>query len=103
MTDPAEPSLRLGFDETRTKVILRVQEEGQNHLVRLTARFDTGSQRGMLAAEIDLEDFLSHLTLINHWHDPADFVRTRSDGAGRRVSAGLPGGRISAGRRESRT
>ncbi|WP_445269233.1 DEAD/DEAH box helicase [Streptomyces sp. DSM 41634] len=71
MTAPAEPSLRLGFDESRTKVILRVQAEDQNHLVRLTARFDSGSQRGTLAAEIDLEDFLSHLTLINHWHDPA--------------------------------
>ncbi|MFI1647942.1 DEAD/DEAH box helicase [Streptomyces avidinii] len=71
MTDSAEPSLRLGFDETRTKVILRVQPEDQSHLVRLTARFGSGSQRGTLAAEIDLEDFLSHLTLVNHWRDPA--------------------------------
>ncbi|WP_405687610.1 DEAD/DEAH box helicase [Streptomyces sp. NBC_00057] len=71
MADPAEPSLRLGFDESRTKVILRAQPESHEQLVRLAARFSSGSQRGSLSAEVDLEDFLSHLTLLNQWHDPS--------------------------------
>ncbi|MEU2679126.1 DEAD/DEAH box helicase [Streptomyces sp. NPDC007107] len=71
MTAPAEPSLQLSFHETRTKVILRARSESHEQLVRLTALFGSGSQRGKLAAEIDLEDFLSHLSVLNHWHDPA--------------------------------
>ncbi|WP_203186477.1 DEAD/DEAH box helicase [Streptomyces pratensis] len=71
MTAPAEPSLRLSFHETRTKVILRTQPESHEQLVRLTARFGSGSQRGTLAAEVDLEDFLSNLAVLNQWHDPA--------------------------------
>ncbi|MFF4451098.1 DEAD/DEAH box helicase [Streptomyces goshikiensis] len=71
MLDTAEPSLRLGFDETRTKVVFRVPPGGQVHLVRLIAWFNSGSQRGNLAADVDLEDFLSRLTLLGRWHDPA--------------------------------
>ncbi|WP_405709641.1 DEAD/DEAH box helicase [Streptomyces xanthophaeus] len=71
MLDTALPSLRLAFDETKTKVVFRALPGGQGHLVRLVARFDTGTQRGSLAAEVDLEDFLSRLTLLGHWHDPA--------------------------------
>ncbi|MFF3858504.1 DEAD/DEAH box helicase [Streptomyces sp. NPDC002209] len=71
MLDTEEPSLRLGFDETRTKVLFRALPGDQGHLVRLIARFGSGSQRGNLAAEVDLEDFLSRLPLLGHWHDPA--------------------------------
>ncbi|MEV7613460.1 DEAD/DEAH box helicase [Streptomyces sp. NPDC089799] len=66
-----EPSLRLGFDETRTKVVFRALPGDQPQLVRLIARFSSGTQRGNLAAEVDLEEFLSRLTLLSHWHDPA--------------------------------
>ncbi|WLQ66213.1 DEAD/DEAH box helicase [Streptomyces sp. NBC_01208] len=71
MTVSGEPSLRLSFHETRTKVILRAQSESHEQLVRLAARFGSGSQRGALAAEVDLEDFLSHLAFLSQWHDPA--------------------------------
>ncbi|MFJ2702081.1 DEAD/DEAH box helicase [Streptomyces sp. NPDC087428] len=71
MTHPVAQSLQLSFDESRTKIVLRTQPENHASLVKLTARFSSGSQRGALAAEIDLEDFLSHLTLLNQWHDPS--------------------------------
>ncbi|MET9322861.1 DEAD/DEAH box helicase [Streptomyces sp. NPDC003038] len=107
MTNPAEPSLRLGFDETRTKVVLRVRPDGQEQLVRLTARFGTGSQRGTLAAEIGLEDFLAHLTLLNRWPDPAGVIfapdlMALAEGSVRdsqaveaRLTAGSQGGEVS--------
>lgn len=66
-----EPSLRIGFDQTHTKVVMRVAPDSQVHLVKLVARFSSGGQRGQLAAEVDLEDFLANLTLINSWHDLA--------------------------------
>ncbi|WMX46842.1 DEAD/DEAH box helicase [Streptomyces roseicoloratus] len=71
MTDVSEPSLRLSFDETRTKVVFRACDDGQAHLVRLIARYGSGSQRGALTAEVDLEEFLAQLPLLRHWHDPA--------------------------------
>jgi superfamily II DNA or RNA helicase len=76
MAGTEEPSLRLSFDETRTKVVFRSRADGQEHLVRLIARYASGSQRGALAAEVSLEEFLSQLTLLRHWHDPAGVVFT---------------------------
>ncbi|MDX2559068.1 DEAD/DEAH box helicase [Streptomyces sp. TX20-6-3] len=71
MADTKEPSLRLSFDETRTKVVFRALADGQESLVRFIARYSSGSQRGALAAEVDLEEFLAQLTLLTRWHDPA--------------------------------
>lgn len=71
MSAPAGPSLRISFHESRTKVILRTQPGSHEQLVRLTARFGSGSQRGTQSAEVGLEDFLSHLAVLNQWHDPA--------------------------------
>ncbi|MDX2293994.1 MULTISPECIES: DEAD/DEAH box helicase [Streptomyces] len=71
MPGTAEPSLRIGFDETRTKVVFRSLANGQEHLVRFVARYASGSHRGPQAAEVDLEEFLAQLTLLRHWHDPA--------------------------------
>lgn len=71
MTSSAPSPLRLGFDETRTKVVLRTDQASYSDLVKLAARYSSGSQRGKLAAEVDLEDFLAHLTLVNEWPDLA--------------------------------
>ncbi|GHF99550.1 DEAD/DEAH box helicase [Streptomyces filamentosus] len=86
MADTGEPSLRIGFDETRTKVVFRSLADGQEHLVRFIARYSSGSQRGPQAAEVDLEEFLAQLTLLTHWHDPAGVVfspdlRTLTEGS----------------------
>ncbi|MFD3517243.1 DEAD/DEAH box helicase [Streptomyces sp. NPDC058657] len=88
----AEPSLRIGFDATRTKVVLRAQPSDHQHLVRLSARFGTGSQRGHYAAEVDLEDFLAHLPLLATWHDAARVMfdadlRALAEGSVRDASA----------------
>ncbi|MER8044287.1 DEAD/DEAH box helicase [Streptomyces sp. NPDC094032] len=92
MDDTEERSLRLSFDETRTKVVFRTPEDGQEHLVRFIARYGSGSHRGPLAAEVDLEEFLAQLTLLRHWHDPAgvDFapdLRSLAEGSVRDAQA----------------
>ncbi|MEW1695553.1 DEAD/DEAH box helicase [Streptomyces sp. NPDC093249] len=74
MTGTGEPSLRLSFDASRTKVLLLSRADGQEHLVRFVARYGSGSQRGAQTAEVDLEDFLSQLTLLSHWYDPPGVV-----------------------------
>ncbi|MFD5105988.1 DEAD/DEAH box helicase [Streptomyces cinereoruber] len=74
MAGAEEPSLRISFDETRTKVVFRSLADGQAHLVRFIARYGSGSQRGPQAAEVDLEEFLAQLPLLTHWHDPQGVV-----------------------------
>ncbi|MEF9883145.1 DEAD/DEAH box helicase [Streptomyces sp. P9-A4] len=107
MAGDEEPSLRLDFDETRTKVVFRAQADGQEHLVRFVARYGSGSQRGTLAAEVDLEEFLSQLTLLRHWHDPASVrfapdLQSLAEGSVRdsqaveaRINAGTQGTEVS--------
>ncbi|MFI0775900.1 DEAD/DEAH box helicase [Streptomyces sp. NPDC021212] len=70
MTHPAGSVLKIGFDETRTKAVLRATPDCQEQLVRLTARFGSGSQRGQFAAEVDLEEFLANLMVLNTWPEP---------------------------------
>ncbi|WP_171168341.1 DEAD/DEAH box helicase [Streptomyces sp. I05A-00742] len=62
-----ETSLHLGFDDTRTKVILRTTEKYRQDLVQLAARFRTGGQLGQLAASVELEDLLSGLSNLSSW------------------------------------
>ncbi|MEV8548896.1 DEAD/DEAH box helicase [Streptomyces glaucescens] len=72
MTSPvSEKSLRLGFDETRTRVVLRTTESFQQELVQLAARFRTGGQLGPLSASISLDELLADLGLLGTWSDPA--------------------------------
>ncbi|MEU9965251.1 DEAD/DEAH box helicase [Streptomyces malaysiensis] len=67
----AETSLHLGFDETRTKVVLRTTEKYRDDLVQLAARFRTGGQLGSLTALVELDDLLGKLSMISGWPDPA--------------------------------
>ncbi|MFF7789494.1 SNF2-related protein [Streptomyces sp. NPDC007991] len=68
MTDNAtETSLHLGFDETRTRVVLRTTDQYQQHLVRLAARFRTGGQLGPLAASVALDELLADLSVLSGW------------------------------------
>ncbi|PPS82107.1 DEAD/DEAH box helicase [Streptomyces sp. MH60] len=72
MTDSvSEKSLRLGFDETRTRVVLRTTESFQQELVQLAARFRTGGQLGPLSASVSLDELLADLGLLGTWSDPA--------------------------------
>lgn len=64
------PSLAIGFDVTRTKAVLRTKPEYQEDLARLTARFPGGSMRGLLAAEIELGDFLVGISELAGWVAP---------------------------------
>ncbi|MGY1947780.1 DEAD/DEAH box helicase [Nocardia asiatica] len=64
------PSLRLGFDVTRTRVEMRAHSAFQNDFYQLTARISTGGQRGPLSAEIDLDDFLVNLSELATWVHP---------------------------------
>ncbi|MFE2676834.1 DEAD/DEAH box helicase [Streptomyces hygroscopicus] len=66
----AEVSLHLGFDETRTRVVLRTTEKYREDLVQLAARFRTGGQLGPLAASVELDDLLGKLNAISAWPHP---------------------------------
>ncbi|PYC80539.1 DNA helicase [Streptomyces tateyamensis] len=68
----AEPSLRLAFDVTRTRVVLRAASAFQADLARLAARFAAGSPRGPLSAEVDLDDFLVGINELGEWPAPED-------------------------------
>ncbi|MFJ2741636.1 DEAD/DEAH box helicase [Streptomyces sp. NPDC087440] len=92
MTQAGDASLRIGFDPTRTKVLLRSDPANHGHLVRLSARYSSGSQRGRYTAAVDLEDFLAQLPLLATWHDPAGVnfdpdLRELAEGSVRDASA----------------
>jgi SNF2 family DNA or RNA helicase len=71
VTSPvSDKSLRLGFDETRTRVVLRTTESFQQELVQLAARFRTGGQLGPLSASVSLDELLADLGLLGTWSDP---------------------------------
>ncbi|GHH72210.1 DNA helicase [Kitasatospora indigofera] len=73
MEQTAEPSLRIGFDVTRTKAVLRAGEGFNSALTRLTARFG-GGMRGSLVAEITLDDFLASIEELGSWPAPEGVV-----------------------------
>lgn len=62
-----ETSLRLGFDETRTRVVLRTTDPYQQDLVQLAARFRTGGQLGPLTASVALDELLADLAVLGGW------------------------------------
>ncbi|MBY8867249.1 DEAD/DEAH box helicase [Streptomyces sennicomposti] len=69
-----EASLNLGFDDTRTRVVLRTTDQYRQDLVQLAARFRTGGQLGPLSASVALDDLLANLTVLSGWPDSAGVV-----------------------------
>ncbi|GGY04441.1 DEAD/DEAH box helicase [Streptomyces hiroshimensis] len=63
----ARTSLRLSFDATRTKVVLRTTDEYREDLVQLAARFPTGGQLGPLSVSVGLDDLLADLNAVSTW------------------------------------
>ncbi|MFJ2303492.1 DEAD/DEAH box helicase [Streptomyces sp. NPDC087787] len=67
MTDSTGTSLRLGFDETRTRVVLRATDQYRQDLVQLAARFRSGGQLDPLSASVALDELLANLGLLSGW------------------------------------
>ncbi|MGW0902662.1 DEAD/DEAH box helicase [Streptomyces sp. NPDC002853] len=70
MTAVAEPSLRLAFDVTRTRAVLRAAHGHEGDFARLAARYPAGGQRTLLSVEVDLDDFLVGLEALSAWPTP---------------------------------
>ncbi|MEU0278034.1 DEAD/DEAH box helicase [Streptomyces sp. NPDC006195] len=70
MTQSAEPSLRIAFDVSRTKAVLRADEPFRTELTRLAARFPAGGQRGPTTLELSLDDFLVGIEVLADWPYP---------------------------------
>ncbi|MFH9082871.1 DEAD/DEAH box helicase [Streptomyces sp. NPDC017673] len=66
-----ETSLHLGFDDSRTRVVLRTTEQYRQDLVQLAGRFRTGGQLGPLSASVALDELLVNLPVLSSWPDPA--------------------------------
>ncbi|CAM5644470.1 hypothetical protein SCHAM137S_08571 [Streptomyces chartreusis] len=66
-----ETSLHLGFDDSRTRVVLRTSDLYRQDLVQLAARFRTGGQLGPLSASVALDELLADLTVLGGWPHPA--------------------------------
>lgn len=102
MDDPAEPSLTIKFDVTRTKAVLRTVPGHQSDLVQLVVRFPAGNMRGPLVAEVDLDDLLVGITELGTWPAPSSVewdddllelvsgVLDDADTAERRLQSGEP-------------
>ncbi|CAM5313134.1 MULTISPECIES: DEAD/DEAH box helicase [Streptomyces] len=69
MTESTQYSLTVGFDITRTKVVLRASEPFQRDLASLSIRFSVGGQRSLLVAEVGLDDFLAGIEALADWPD----------------------------------
>lgn len=65
--EAAEASLRLSFDVTRTRVVLRTRSAFKDDFTRMVARIAVGGQSGPLSAEIDLDDFLGGIGELGTW------------------------------------
>ncbi|MFI5522368.1 DEAD/DEAH box helicase [Streptomyces platensis] len=72
MAEAVQPSLQIGFDVTRTKAVLRADTRYQSELTQLAARFPSGSRRGLLVVELELDDFLVGLDALGTWPSPED-------------------------------
>ncbi|MER5256288.1 DEAD/DEAH box helicase [Streptomyces sp. NPDC002855] len=63
----AEPSLRLAFDVTRTRAVLRAAQGHERDFAKLAARYPAGGQRTLLSVEVDLDDLLTGLEALSAW------------------------------------
>ncbi|MFD4408467.1 DEAD/DEAH box helicase [Streptomyces sp. NPDC058467] len=78
MTAIAEPSLRVAFDVTRTRAVLRAARGFEGDFAKVAARFPSGGQRTSLSVEVDLDDFLTSLDALAVWPH-ADSVEWEPD------------------------
>ncbi|WP_030568857.1 DEAD/DEAH box helicase [Streptomyces aureocirculatus] len=70
MTTTAQPSLRIAFDVTRTRAVLRAAPGHEEDFARLAARFPAAGQRTLSSVEVDLDDFLTGLEALAIWSSP---------------------------------
>ncbi|MBV2152019.1 DEAD/DEAH box helicase [Kitasatospora sp. SUK 42] len=75
MTDTqTEPSLRIVFDVSRTRVVLRTTPGHEQDFADLAARIAPGGQRGPLVGEFELDDFLDRIIELGSWrHDGVEW------------------------------
>ncbi|MFJ1606584.1 DEAD/DEAH box helicase [Streptomyces sp. NPDC088253] len=78
MTAIAEPSLRVAFDVTRTRAVLRAARGLEGDFAKVAGRFPAGGQRTSLSVEVDLDDFLTGLDALAVWPH-ADTVEWEPD------------------------
>lgn len=64
------PSLRIGFDVTRTRVELRAVAALEVEFARLCGRIAPSGRLGPLSADVDLDDFLVNLQVLADWPRP---------------------------------
>jgi SNF2 family DNA or RNA helicase len=69
MSDHQAP-LSLGFDATRTRVVLRTDPRFMGDLVQLMSRFSAGRPTGPGSVEIELDDLLAGLAELASWPSP---------------------------------
>ncbi|MEV3858550.1 DEAD/DEAH box helicase [Streptomyces sp. NPDC050095] len=77
MTGEQPSSLRIGFDISRTKAVLRASEPYRSNLATLATRFTSGGRTTMLSAEIGLDDFLTGIDALAEW--PSEDVEWDSE------------------------
>lgn len=70
MNSEQEYSLHIGFDVSRTRVLLQARPGNQDELSRLVSRFAVSSHRNPLSAELDLDDFLAGISELATWPTP---------------------------------
>ncbi|MFI7694233.1 DEAD/DEAH box helicase [Nonomuraea sp. NPDC049655] len=70
MSPNEEYSLHIGFDLTRTRVLLQVRPGYEDELSRLVSRFALSTHRSSLSAELDLDDFLAGISELATWPTP---------------------------------
>ncbi|MFD3325737.1 DEAD/DEAH box helicase [Streptomyces sp. NPDC058701] len=67
MTEIAEPSLRLGFDVSRTKAVLQSAAPYSTDLTHLAVGFPDSVRLGLLMLEIPLDEFLTGINALSDW------------------------------------
>lgn len=67
MTATVQPSLKIAFDVTRTRAVLRAAPGLEADLARLASRFPAGGNRTPLSVEVDLDDLLTGLDALGNW------------------------------------
>lgn len=106
MTAPV--SLEIGFDVTRTQVVLRAAPEYRAALAQLLTRFPSGRMTDRASAAVPIDGFVAGLGALGAWPSPGDVVwedsfRTlveelldTADTAEQLLSGARPSGSVSA-------